>query len=139
LWGKSKSNQAEDRPHDHLVFTFQQISLHIIDMSFRESHGLYEIENKTKQDFLVSTWIRYSFDPDHPEEYIDYVAVYADVRAQMKIPEGLMENLVIRIQEYLSDRYPMIEYCKVCIRKSPVLHGPYGSLDICYEGLGGLK
>ena len=106
-------------------------------MEFQAYHGFYAEEAKVGHIFVVDVELDYDLQNaatnDDLSKTVDYQLVYNIVKAEMKIPSKLIENLAQRVKSSIEAEYPKVENVKIQISKiNPPLGGKVHSATIIY-------
>jgi dihydroneopterin aldolase len=109
-----------------------KVTLNIKGMEFYCCHGLYPIEARVKQRFVVDISLDYEIQNGkiQLEDCIDYTSLADLIKTEMEIPEQLLENLALRIRTRIVEIFEQCIRCTVAITKHPQLGGNYESVKI---------
>ncbi len=98
-------------------------------LEFFAHHGYYTEETKLGNKFTVDVFIKVDFESasekDDLDRTINYETVYQIIRAEMDKPSKLLENVLYRIQDRISSKFPSIQSLTLSISK---LNPPLGGL-----------
>ena len=90
-------------------------------MKFHAFHGCLKEEQLNGNDFLVDIEFQYDFEQaareDDLSKAVDYGRVYQIVAAQMEIRSDLLENIVWRIRQAVTEAFPQISALHVKVLK----------------------
>jgi len=111
------------------------ISLH--DLYFEAFHGFYEEERILGNTFVVNCSVEIR-EPQHIirdlGETINYQAVFELIKAQMKIPELLLETLCMKIGNHIHESFPEIISVSISIKKLyPPVSSFHGSSSVSWH------
>ncbi|HOY49570.1 MAG TPA: dihydroneopterin aldolase [Flavobacteriales bacterium] len=107
-------------------------------MEFFAYHGLYTKEREEGQwfriDLEVETDLSKAANTDALTEAIDYVALYALIQKEMKIPSKLLEHVAKRIIDSLRMNFPALGKTKIKVTKlNPPIEGKVAGVSIVME------
>ena len=104
-----------------------KFSIQLNAIKLKASHGVFESEKKTKNDFeidiSIQANIKNAFKSDDINDTIDYVKIYNIIQAQMQVPVNLLEHLAYKIIGSLFKLDSRIDIIQIHISK---LHPPIG-------------
>jgi 7,8-dihydroneopterin aldolase/epimerase/oxygenase len=96
-------------------------------MKFRAYHGVYEHEKATGNDFIIDLYIRLDYEraalSDNIDNTINYEDYYKIVEEVMQQRYNLLEHINYRIIDAIHNKFRMIEWIKVRVKK---LNPPVG-------------
>jgi len=103
-------------------------------LEFFAFHGYYEEEQKIGNKYGVDISIEMPLEKasknDRLTDTISYEDLYNIIRAEMKKPSRLLENIGERILKAVFEQFPLITYADVCISK---FNPPIGG--ICHRAI----
>jgi len=91
-------------------------------------HGCMDEESRIGSDYVVDlevdTDLSVSSSTDHLKDTVDYVALHAIVKKEMKKRSHLLENVAHRIGESILNGHPSVNVVKVkVVKKNPPIGG----------------
>ena len=106
------------------------------DLKWIGEHGVSDTEKSWGTNFIVDILLeideRNSY--DHLDHTVDYQQVYELVKFEFSIREKLLENLVMRISERLTNAFPFIHQVEISISKEdPPIKNFSGRVGVKYK------
>ena len=96
-------------------------------LKFHAFHGVYKEEQKNGNIFFVDVTIKTNLEKpcksDNLIDTADYVQVFEAVKAEMKIPSKLLENVAYRINQSLSKFIPKSKIKTTIYKMNPPFDG----------------
>lgn len=90
-------------------------------LEFYSYHGFYDKERKEGNKFIVDVSLKTDLESagvtDDLSQTIDYGEVYSIIKEEMNIPSKLLENVVLRIQNRLVERFSSIQSITISLSK----------------------
>lgn len=115
------------------------LTIEMSQMFFHAHHGLYATEKSLGATFEVNMKIDYlpqTFPMKDLGAAINYVNVFELLQKTMQEPEGLLENLVVKIAQSVLEKYSLAQKVFVSVKK---IHPPIpdfsGSIGVTYTAV----
>jgi dihydroneopterin aldolase len=103
-------------------------SISVLGIRVYAYHGCLPEETKIGSDYEVNVVLEYdikqSSESDDLQHTVDYVSINAIVKEEMSVVSKLLEHVVARILEKITEKHPKISCVEVSVaKKNPPING----------------
>ena len=103
-------------------------SISVLGIRVYAYHGCLLEETKIGSDYEVNVVLEYdikqSSESDDLQHTVDYVSINAIVKEEMSVASKLLEHVVARILEKITEKHPKISCVEVSVaKKNPPING----------------